>query len=112
MLQSRQGLVRLAMQFMMAGIQIVHKLQVHMMFQFAVYKDGGMEVRQKVHEHQEGAIREYIDRLDKINMCARPQMIVGAANYLIRFANRLVGHQWLKRFLERNHKYHIRKQNP
>ena len=30
-------------------------------------------------EGQEGAIREYIDRLDKINMCARPQMIVGAA---------------------------------
>ena len=30
-------------------------------------------------EH-EGAIREYIDRLDKINMCARPQMMVGAAN--------------------------------
>ena len=32
-------------------------------------------------EEQEGAIREYIDRLDKINMCARPQMIVGAANH-------------------------------
>ena len=52
-------------------------------------------------EEQEVAIREYIDRLDKINMCARPQMIVGAANYLIRFENRVVGHQWLKQFLER-----------
>ena len=31
-------------------------------------------------EEQEGAIREDIDRLDKRNMCARPQMIVGAAN--------------------------------
>ena len=51
MLQPRQGLVRLAMQFMMAGIQIVHKLQVHTMFQFVGYKDGGMEARQKVHEH-------------------------------------------------------------
>ena len=47
-------------------------------------------------EEQEGAIREYIDRLDKINICAYPQMIVGAANYLIRFENRVVGHQWLK----------------
>ena len=54
----------------------------------------------------------YIDRLDKINMCARPRMIVGAANYLIRFENRVVGHQWLKRFLERNPEYHIRKQKP
>ena len=63
-------------------------------------------------EEQEGAIREYIDRLDKINMCARPQMIVGAANYLIRFENRVVGHQWLKRFLERNPEYHVRKQKP
>ena len=58
------------------------------------------------------ANREYIDKLDKINMCARPQMIVGAANYLIRFENRVVGHhQWLKRFLERNPEYHIWKQN-
>ena len=63
-------------------------------------------------EEQEGAIREYIDRLDKINMCVRPQMIVGAANYLIRFENRVVGHQSLKRFLERNPEYHIRKQKP
>ncbi len=63
-------------------------------------------------EEQESAIREYIDRLDKINMCARPQMIVGAANYLIRFEDRVVGHQWLKRFLERNPEYHVRKQKP
>ncbi len=59
---------------------------------------------------QEGAIREYIGRLDRINICARPKMIVGAANYLICFENRVVGHQWLKRFLEQNHKYHIQKQ--
>ena len=39
------------MQFVMAGIQIVHKLQVHMMFQFVVYKDGEMRTRQKVNEH-------------------------------------------------------------
>lgn len=34
-------------------------------------------------EEQEGAIHEYNDRLDKINICAHPQMIVGATNYLI-----------------------------
>ncbi len=39
-------------------------------------------------------------------------MIVGAANYLICFENRTVGHQWLKQFLERNPEYHIRKQKP
>ncbi len=39
-------------------------------------------------------------------------MIVGAANYLIRFENRVVDHHWLKRFLERNPEYHIRKQRP
>ena len=93
-----------------------------MKFQFGDDKDGGMEARQEeVHGHlprkllkkkQKGAIREYIDRLDKINMCARTQMIVGAANYLTRFENRVVGHQWLKRFLERNPEYHVRKQKP
>ena len=51
MLQLRQGLVRLVMQFMMAGIQIVYKLLVYMRFLFAGYKDGRMEARQKVHEH-------------------------------------------------------------
>ena len=39
-------------------------------------------------------------------------MIVGAVNYLIRFENRIVGHQWLKQFLEQNPKYHIWKQKP
>ncbi len=39
-------------------------------------------------------------------------MIVGAANYLIRFEDRVVGHQWLKRFLERNPEDHVRKQKP
>ncbi len=63
-------------------------------------------------KEQECAIREYIDRLDKINICARPKMIVGAANYLIRFENRVVDHQWLMGCLERNPKYHILKQKP
>ncbi len=39
-------------------------------------------------------------------------MIVGAANYLIRFEDCVVGHQWVKRFLERNSEYHIHKQKP
>ncbi len=38
-------------------------------------------------------------------------MIVGAANYIIGFEDCVVGHQWLKRFFERNPEYHVRKQN-
>ena len=61
-------------------------------------------------EEQKSAIREYIDRLNKINIFARPQIIVRAANYLIRFEDRVVGQQWLKQFLERHLEYHVRKQ--
>lgn len=61
---------------------------------------------------QEQAIRDYIHRLDSINQCARPRMVVGAANYLIRFENRTVGHLWLNRFLKRNPEFHLRKQKP
>lgn len=81
---------------------------------------GGMEASKSTRaptnkaltEEQEGASCEYIDRLDNINMCACPQIIMGAANYLIRFENRVVGHQWLKRFLEQNPEYHILKKKP
>lgn len=93
-----------------------------MKFQSAGYKVEGIEAHQRVvtrvpankalTEEQEDAIREYIDKLDKINMCARPKIIVGAANYLICFENRLVGHEWLKRFLEWNPEYHMQKQKP
>ena len=38
------------MQFMTASTQIVYKLQMHMMFLFAIYKDDGIEARQKVQE--------------------------------------------------------------
>ena len=41
-------------------------------------------------EEQEGAIREWIDRFDRINMCACPELIVGGANYLICFENRMM----------------------
>ncbi len=63
-------------------------------------------------EAQEEAIREYIGRLDDINMSARRRMIVGAANYLIRFENRQVDHQWLTPFLKRNPDFYVRKQKP
>ena len=42
---------------------------------------------------QEGAICNNIKRVDKINICARIQMIVGAANYLICFENYIVSYQ-------------------
>ena len=63
-------------------------------------------------DEQEQAIRDYIHRLDSINQCARLKMIVGAANYLIRFESRIVGHLWLNRFLKRNPEFHVRKQKP
>ena len=63
-------------------------------------------------DEQEVAIRQYIEQLDKINMCARPRMIIGAANHLLRSEDRVVGHQWFKRFLARNPEYHRRRQKP
>ena len=37
---------------------------------------------------------------------------MGTANYLIRFENRTLDHQWLKQFLDRNPEFHVRKQKP
>lgn len=48
LLQLRDKLVKLEMQFMITGIQIVYKLQVYTKFLFAGYKNGEMEVRQKI----------------------------------------------------------------
>ena len=69
-------------------------------------------VNKALTDAQEQAIREYIARLDAVNMSARPRMIVGAANYLLKFEDRKVGHQWLSRFLKRNPDFHVRKQKP
>lgn len=38
-------------------------------------------------------------------------MIVGVANYFLRFEDYVVGTQWLKQFLKCNSKYHVCKQN-
>lgn len=45
MLQLKQGLMKLVMQFIMADIQIMYKLLVYRRFFFVGYKDGGMEAR-------------------------------------------------------------------
>lgn len=50
MLQVKQSLVKLAIQFIMAYIQIVQKLQVYIISQFVGYKDGEIEAHQKVHK--------------------------------------------------------------
>ena len=63
-------------------------------------------------EVQEGAIRKYIDRFNKINMCARSQIIVGVANYFFYLENCAVSYQWLKQFLKQNLEYHIQKDKP
>lgn len=49
-LQLRKKLVRFVMQFIMANIQIVYKLQLHMKFLLAGYKDAWIEAHQKVHK--------------------------------------------------------------
>lgn len=41
----------IAVHFMIAGIKVVHKLQMHVMFQLVVCKDGGGEAQQNLHEH-------------------------------------------------------------
>ncbi len=63
-------------------------------------------------DEQKQAIRDYIERLDKINMCARPRMIVRTANFLIRSKNRTIDHQWFKQFKERNSQLYVQKQKP
>ena len=65
-----------------------HKLQVHNVlirwlqrrWNGSASKSTRASTNKALKEEHEGAIREYIDRLDKINMCTRPQMMVGAAN--------------------------------
>ncbi len=59
---------------------------------------------------QEQAIFDYIKHLNQINMSARSCMIVGAANWLIRSEQRVVGPLWVGRFLKRNPQYYRRKQ--
>ncbi len=85
-LRSRIALVTLVTRYMMVGIQIAHKRRRCSRFLSVIYKDAGMEL-QRVHEQptnevlteaQEVAIREYIERLDKMNICGRSKMILGA----------------------------------
>ena len=44
MLQLKQELIKLAMQFIMANRQILYKLQRYMICQFDSYKDGRIEM--------------------------------------------------------------------
>ena len=69
-------------------------------------------VNKALTDAQKQVIREYIARLDAVNMSARPRMIVGAANYLLKFEDCKMGHQWLSQFLKRNPDFHVRKQKP
>lgn len=45
-------------------------------------------------------------------MSARHPTIVGAANHLLRFEIRTVGHRWLPRLLDRDPQFNVRKQKP
>jgi hypothetical protein len=67
---------------------------------------------------QDSAIEAYIKRLDQLNICARPMMVVACANSLLRLANRksaegpppTVNQRWLKRWLQRRPELHIKRQ--
>ena len=121
MLRLRQGLVRLAMQFMMAvgeaprqpaisgkrnseqsrverpsGCRSWYTNCAHAASAYDVLirrlqrrwngsasKSTRASTNNAITEEREGAIREYIDRLDKINMCARPQMIALRIAWLV-----------------------------
>lgn len=45
-------------------------------------------------------------------MCAELRIIVDAANYLIKFENCVVEHQWLSQFLKQYPNFHFQKQKP
>ena len=49
-----------------------------------------------LNDDQEQAVLRYIEILDKINLNARPFMVVVAANYLLRGENRMVGFKWYR----------------
>ena len=61
---------------------------------------------------QQQIVRKYIAWLDTVNMSARPRIVVGAANYLLKFEDCKVSHQCGKsRFVKRNSNF-LRKQKP
>ncbi len=74
------------------------------------FRSTRLSINKVLTNDQEQAIRDYIERHDKINMCVRFRMIVKTANFLIRSKNRTIDHQWFKRFIERNSQLHVRKQ--
>ena len=73
-------------------------------------KSSRLSINKALSNEQEMTIHQYIEQLDKINMCVRSRMIIDAANHLLRSKNRVVDHQWFKRFLTRNLEYHRRRQ--
>ena len=72
----------------------------------------------KLSEHQELAICQYLDRLDKIGLPARRFMITDCANAILRRSHPAdsndpppqVSEHWPRRFLERHPEYLVRKQ--
>lgn len=71
----------------------------------------------KLSEHQELALKEYIEFLDDIELSLRILLIRNAANALLRHANPgsappRIGKNWVARFLRRNPQFFIRKGKP
>jgi hypothetical protein len=74
------------------------------------FKNIRVNINKVLTNEQEQAIRNYIERLDKINMCVRFKMIVKTANFLVRSKNLTMSHQWFKHFIKRNSQLLARKQ--
>ena len=64
---------------------------------------------------QEQALTEYVSWLDQVDYQARPKLIVGAANYLLRTATPdapPVGEHWATRWIARHPEFFKRRQKP
>ena len=59
---------------------------------------------------QKQVVRDYIERLNSMSMSVKSQMIIKAANYLIREEQRVISHMWFSRFIKRNSQYYKRRQ--
>jgi hypothetical protein len=70
----------------------------------------------KLTEAQEGALYDYIARLDELGVCVRLPMIVSCANYLLQRGHEGPGpppsanSRWAKNWLKRHPELHIRRQ--
>ena len=78
-------------------------------------KIGNSNSHMKLSPGQELALCEYVDRLDRLNLSVRRELIRGAANFILQQSTppgqqpQVVGNHWIARFINR-HKYRVARQ--